>query len=295
MEKKNLGNFCIVGFPDELGIKNVGGRLGAKEGPQSFLEAFQRVNGKVAIQKQMTEASLVKMSGDLEKNYLAAVQEVVRLRTQQSVRSRTTSVRVSERLIAVGGGHDYAYPWIRGMIQSHQTKKKIGCLNIDAHFDLREYQPVMTSGSPFRRLIEEKWLNPALLVEFGVQAHCNVPGLWNYATEKKINVIPFEKLRNGKAVAEFKKALSALSKICDEVLLSVDLDALSFAYCPGVSAPQGEGFTGSELYQMLELAGSDKKVTSLGIFELSPPLDFQNYTSRLAAQAVWHFLNAKTR
>jgi formiminoglutamase len=287
MEKKNLGNFCIVGFPDELGIRNVGGRLGAKEGPAAFLEAFGRVNGQTNIREAMSPAVLVTMSDDLEKNYLAAVQEVER--------ARMITLQPKETLVVVGGGHDYAYPWIRGIAQSNKTKKKIGCLNIDAHFDLREYEAKMTSGSPFRRLIEEKWLNSAYLVEFGIQAHCNVPALWDYAAEKKIKIIPFEKLRNGQAVSEFKKALQALSKTCDEVMLSVDLDALSFAYCPGVSAPQGEGFTGSELYQMLEIAGADKKVTSLGIFELSPPLDFQNYTSRLAAQATWHFLHAKNR
>jgi arginase family enzyme len=46
---------------------------------------------------------------------------------------------------------------------------------------------------------------------------------------------------------------------------------------------------------MLEHAGADKKVTSLGIFELSPALDLQDLTSRLAAQAAWHFLDAKLK
>ena len=283
MEKKSLSNFCVIGFPDELGIKNVGGRLGASLGPASYLEAFQKIKGKFPVLDRCLSSTLVSMGPELEINYQKAVDEVARVRKAHLSQLKS--------LIVVGGGHDYAYPWIRGMAQSLKKGKNIGCLNIDAHFDLRAYDPVMTSGSPFRRLIDEKWLSPKNLIEFGIQEHCNGAELWAYAKKNAIPVVPFEKVRNGRAVAQFKLALQALSHRCDEVVISVDLDAMSMAFCPGVSAPQGEGFTGSELYQMLEIAGAHKKVTSLGIFELSPPLDHQNYTSRVAAQATWHFLS----
>ena len=283
MEKKKLGNFCMIGFPDDMGIGNVGGRLGAEQGPKSFLESFSRLKGRSDVQSRLTLSEWVEMGKDLDANHERSVDTVRKIRTERS----------SEILLVVGGGHDYAYPWIRGVVESQSRKKKIGCLNIDAHFDLREYLPAMTSGSPFRRVIEENLISGANLVEFGIQRHCNGAPLFEYAKRRKIKVFPFEELRDGKAVSRFKAALKALSKVSDEVLLSVDLDAMAFAYCPGVSAPQGEGFTGSELFQMLEIAGADKKVTSLGIFELSPPLDVQNLTSRLAAQAAWHFLDVK--
>ena len=286
MENKRLGNFCIIGFPDELGVKNVNGRLGAAQGPQAFMESFLKLNGRYPLRERMLEPVMVSMGDRLEDNYAEAIQK-----TKEVLSGSAKSPTV----IVVGGGHDYAYPWIRAMAEARSSKKKIGCLNIDAHFDLRSHDPIMTSGSPFRRLIEEKWLLPKNLIEFGIQAHCNGPELWKYAKDKKIQVIEFEKLRNGKAILEFKKALKALTKKCDEVMLSVDLDAMSLGVCPGVSAPQGEGFSGSELYQMLELAGADKKVTSLGIFELAPPLDLHNCTSRVAAQATWHFLSQRLR
>lgn len=292
MEKKKLGNsyansFAIIGFPDDLAIRNVNGRAGAKDGPQAFLETFLKLNGRLPLQTKMLSPVMVSMGSQLQKNHDEASNEVARVRSDL--------LPSPAPLVVVGGGHDYAYPWIKGLVKASKKKKRIGCLNIDAHFDLRSYEPVMTSGSPFRRLIDEKWLNPADLVEFGIQEHCNSGELFDYAKKMKIKTYEFGSLRNGKAVAQFKKALSELKKKCDEVVLSVDLDAMSFAYCPGVSAPQGEGFTAGELYEMLEIAGSDKKVTSLGWFELSPPLDFQNYTSRVAAQATWHFLARKIK
>jgi formiminoglutamase len=284
MEKKSIGNFPlafrIVGFPDELGIENVKGRVGAKHGPQAFTEAFLKVNGRVAVREGMLSPVMVSMGHQIEENYRGASLAV------------KESHAKSEFVIGVGGGHDYAYAWIKGLAEAF-PKKRIGCINLDAHFDLRDYSGGMTSGSPFRRLIDEKILKGPNLIEFGIQDHCNVPELWKYARKNKVKIIEFEKLRNGKALTQFKLALTALRKNCDVIFLSVDLDAMSVAFCPGVSAPQGEGFTGGELYQMLEIAGADRKVASLGIFELSPPLDQAGYTSKVAAQAAWHFLSRR--
>jgi formimidoylglutamase len=288
MEKKSGSNFCsefcIIGFPDEIGIQNVNGRLGAKAGPAAFYEIFNKMNGLTPLKNKQSGFDMVEMTGNLEKNYHLSA-EAVKKRVSKSL------------IVGIGGGHDYAYPWISAIVEARSLKNKkrpkIGCINLDAHFDLRAYQPLMTSGSPFRRLIDEKWIDGKNLIEFGIQEHCNVPVLWDYARKQKVKTVAMTRLRNGKAVSEFRKALQSLKKTCDEVVISLDLDSISLAFCPGVSAPQGEGFTASEVYQMLEIAGADKKVTSLGVFELSPPLDHQNQTARVAAQSVWHFLDAK--
>ncbi len=292
MEKKRSSNssqakFSWVGYPDDLGVSNTKGRPGAKEGPARFEELFLKLNGRFPVLSRLKEGGSVPMGQDLEENYRNAV---------STTKSRILALNLkTDALVSVGGGHDYGYVWFKAVREALPAKTRIACINFDAHFDLRPYDSGMTSGSPFRRLIEEKLLDPKLLVEFGIQAHCNGPELWDYAKEKKISIIPFENLRNGKAVPEFKKVLTRLKQKADVVLISLDLDALSFAFAPGVSAPQAEGFSASEIFQMLEIAGSDKKVTSLGVFELCPPLDFQNLTARLAAQAVWHFLNQKLK
>ena len=292
MEKRAIGNFCntrfsMIGYPDDLGVKNVNGRLGAALGPEKFFEYFRKLNGKMPLLPGSFSETQVKMGPDLEANYHRAIEA-----TEDQVRALTFR---TDLLIVIGGGHDYAYPWIRGVVSALNKKNRIGCINIDAHFDLRPHEPVMTSGSPFRRLIEEKWLDPKNLIEFGIQNHCNHESLWTYADSKKIKTVPFETLRNGKAVPEFKRCLQALKKKVDCILISVDLDALSLAYAPGVSAPQAEGFSASELFQMLELAGAEPKVFSTGFFELAPPLDVQDHTSRLAAKAAYQFIYSKSK
>jgi arginase family enzyme len=77
------------------------------------------------------------------------------------------------------------------------------------------------------------------------------------------------------------------------IVVSLDLDAASMAFAPGVSAPQAEGFSGSDFIEMMEEAGRQPKVQSLGIFELCPPHDIDNHTARLAATCTWHFIESK--
>lgn len=278
--------FNFLGIPDDRGIQNVQGRLGAKEGPAVFWQSFQKLKGPLDVHAKLAEMDVLSLGDDLEQNYQKAIDAV------RSLRERFPR----HKMLVVGGGHDTAYPWIRAWAESQTKKsKRIGCMNLDAHFDLRPYQPVMTSGSPFRRLIEEGHLKPKNLIEFGIQSHCNARELWDWAQAQGVRVVPFQSLRHGKSVPQFKKHLGLLAKNCDEILVSVDLDSVSSAFAPGVSAPQPEGFLAGELYEMMEIAGTVKKVTSVGFFELSPPLDVQNLTSRLASQAAWHYLECALR
>jgi formiminoglutamase len=269
----------------------VNGRPGAAEGPAKFLECFLKLRGKGAkpVQSALLGSALIRVGPDLEKNH-----EAGRELTESQLRALGAEPgRGTAAHIAVGGGHDWAYPWIAGFASTFGPKIRIGCINIDAHFDLRPHTPVMTSGSPFRRLIEERILSPSRLVEFGIQNHCNSQELWEYARKQKIKTIPRELLLDGRALARFRGALLDLKKKSDLIVISLDLDAATLAVAPGVSAPQPDGFTAGEIYQLLEFAAGEKKVRGLGIFELAPPLDVHDHTSRFAAQCVWKFLNRK--
>lgn len=272
--KLTYNYFNLIGFPDDIGIINTGGRKGSKLGPKTFCQYFDRLNSGKNQNVRFHKVEFSKVSKNLESNHLAAAKLV----------SKATGFP-----IVIGGGHDYAAPWVTGLKHKHK-KLRIGCLNVDAHLDLRIDFPKMNSGAPFYRLIQNKVINGKDLVEFGVQDHCNAPALWDFAKKKKVQVIPYSKIRNKNYLNEFSKQIKYLEKNCDMWVLSVDLDALSLAYAPGVSAPQSEGFSSSDLVSMLQLAASSKKLMSVGLFELSPANDIQDQTSRLAAQSVWKFM-----
>ena len=108
--------------------------------------------------------------------------------------------------VIVGGGHDDGYSHLLGISEALQVESprlRLGCMNIDAHLDVRKPFPLITSGSPFYLALESGILHPKRFVEFGIQSHCNSPDLWKYVESKKVSVIPFNQIRGGKAIGSF--------------------------------------------------------------------------------------------
>jgi formimidoylglutamase len=275
--------WSLIQCPEDFGIERVGGRKGAALGPEACLRLFSRLKPPLP---EPTET----LSLDVQS--LGEIQDFVK---RQGDAAQKLSVLFSSSPVHVvlGGGHDHAYPWIRGYSHGN-SKLQIGVLNLDAHFDLRNPSGgQQSSGSPFRQLLEEGFLRPENLVEFGVQSHANSRDLWEYAEKQGVRTVSWPELRRADRVARFQAELSQLLSRVDQVLLSLDLDVCRQADAPGVSAPQAEGLTSEDVIAMVETAGSESRVPGLGIFELSPPLDLAEQTSRLSATVMYHFLAEK--
>jgi len=283
MEMKNEKFWSLVGIPDHTAVANLGGRLGSAHAPKAFRSQFQRLNGRRPVQSTLTDFgdSSVHPS-DIKKNHLAASEKISN--AQQN--SRVT--------VVIGGSHDHGYSHLLGVTKSFSKKEiKIGCINIDAHLDVRKPEPVMTSGSPFYVAIEEKIIDSKNFIEFGIQKHCNSSELWDFVEKNQIEVIEYDQLRKNQSTPLFSKCLNQLSNRCDVIVISLDIDAASSAYAPGVSAPQSEGLSATDLLEIMDLIGENPKVISLGIFELNPFHDIDQRTARLCATCVYHFIDRK--
>lgn len=275
--------WSLVSIPDHVGVQNVGGRLGAAFGPRAFLESFSRMTGhrpETSAPKSLLHRhfTLYPVSAVVEENHVAAAKLV------------REAAAGADRTVVVGGGHDHGYSHLLGLRDHLGAGKSIGCINIDAHLDLRKPSPKISSGSPFYLALESGVLRGENLFEFGIQSQCNAPDLWRYAHEKNVNVIGFDECRHSKAILNFTQSLEKLARQVDAIVVSVDLDSVAEAFAPGVSAPQSEGFSPTELIEFCEIAGANEKVLSLGIFELNPLHDLGNRTARLAATCAYRFL-----
>lgn len=290
---KSLGNHLSLGFlgiPDHHGVINVGGRVGAARGPEAFRKSLARLRGRDGVHAALQDL------GDAWNFHSPPGGPVESSHRRAADRIRDLHQAGKSASVIVGGGHDHGYSQLLGLREA-LPGKKIGCINIDAHLDVRAPAPpigsagppVAGSGSPFYLAIEAKVLDPALFVEFGIQAHCNSSELWDYVEGKGVRVVPFEELRHGAGAKRFREELERLASLCDHVVVSLDLDAASSAFAPGVSAPQSEGFTATDFVEIGEISGLEPKVISLGIFELNPELDPDDRTARLAATVAYHF------
>lgn len=264
----------IIGFADDTGIKNVGGRPGAKEGPRAAREKLYKfTNGKPNI----------------------PVYDLGDLVTQKTIEeTHSLGAKIVRRIhdaghcpLVFGGGHDLAFPEALGHLESKQ--KKLGFLNIDAHLDLRPTTNGITSGSPWYLLREHPLFQEFKcdLVEFGIQPHCNAHVLVDYATRHKIQIHWWSKLKD--RVKDFKTVLTNLNR-CQSLQVSLDIDCVNWAEAPGVSAPQTIGFKAEEVIAMSQLSGLHSKVGSFGIYELSPALDPDGRTASLVARCASAFI-----
>ncbi len=273
--------FCLIGIPDHEAVLALGGRLGAASGPRAFRRVWARFRPRLDIAGFFRDSGDVTgLGADVARNHRQAADAIVGL------------VRKDERAIVVGGSHDHGFSHLSGVVRSMGLKRP-GLINLDAHLDVRKPAPRITSGSPFYLALESGILDPKRFVEFGIQSQCNAPELWDYASKKRLMIIGYDELRApGAAVKRFAAALKTLAAHCDGVIVSLDLDCAAQAFAPGVSAPQAEGFSSSEVLEMMQLAGAHPKVASLGVFELNPLHDIDDRTARLAATAAMRFIGS---
>lgn len=270
----------IIGLGDHEGVNNVGGRIGAAKGPESFKTFYNKLNGDPFFQQTKQDIECLNFDGlSLEEKH------------EKSAKAISNHEQNNDITIVVGGGHDFIYSHVKGV--SYKNKNKTSCINIDPHLDMRPYNEQFTSGSPFRRLIDEKILSSQQLIEYGIQTHANAPELFDYANSKNIDVVYYHELTFVNYLSVFHQKLEDLAKVSDHIVISLDLDVLQASYAPGVSAPAVEGFTPEQMKALLICAASFKEVKSLGIFELNPDLDIDDRTARLAAYCAYYFIEAK--
>lgn len=270
----------IIGIADDMAIQNVKGRPGARFAPTVIRERlFQLVAPELKI--PLYDLGDIQSESNIETTHARA-------------REWIQAVHKAKHIpVVLGGGHDLAFPEARALLDAH-PKGSIGFLNVDAHLDLRSTSAGITSGSPWYLLLQEKEFaaRKCELVEFGIQPHCNAPALLDTAIAHKVKIHWLAKIRDKRLSAEkqFAKLLQSLGKKHKNLQVSLDIDSVQACQAPGCSAPQVLGFTAAEFIRYSELAGQNKQVRSIGIYEVSPPHDFDHHTSRLAAQAILAFI-----
>lgn len=279
----------ILGAPDDRGVLNVGGRLGAGHGPSairamlaSFMTGLDGEIGKIVLHKGL----------DIDIDIGESIVEGHR-RFREAI---AESIASGVLPIAIGGGHDYGYPHFAGVADALSGRAAL--VNVDAHLDVRPPgSEGITSGSPFYLALEEGVLKPSNFVELGIQEHCNDQSFGEYLRDKGARVIMLDDARrkDGGPVTVLKNQIESFAKKGLRTVVSFDVDAVQMAHAPGVSAPQIDGFTPGEFLSMARVCGENASVASVGFFEFAPPLDENQRTARLVATAIHRFLSGFSR
>ncbi len=274
---------AIVGLADDTGVRMNTGRPGAADGPRAFREALSRYG---VAEPEGFDWPVIFDAGDV----LAASPEQ---RTEASLNE--THRRVTEAVaailergmfpIAIGGGHDLTYPFVRAVAQHRAARgaSSLAGLYCDAHLDVRD---TAGSGMPFRRLIEDCGVGPLEIHGFNPLANRREHVEWFLSHGGRIGgTTPPYDMRNEPAVPEWFGPCFA----------SFDMDVIDAAYAPGVSALNACGWTPSLAAAWCESLGTDTRVQCFDLMEFNPAHDEGGRTARLVAHLFLSFLSGFTR
>ena len=267
---------CLVGFPSDEGVKINGGRPGASGSPERIRDQLFRLtpHGEYP-EKHRSLLKAVADGGDL------ACSGVVE--DDQKLLGAFVAESFQKKIIPVilGGGHETAFGHFLGYVEAEHP---VTIINIDAHTDVRPLKKGKAhSGSPFYQALHHPSAVCKSYNVFGLNpASVSSDHLELVNTQGRIL---FE---NETTVTNVLEILNRHSS--ENLMVTMDMDAVKQAEAPGVSAPNASGIS-SEIW--LELAfqfGRHPLVTSFDLCEVNPEYDQDSQTIRLAALTVWYFL-----
>lgn len=269
--------FGLLGYQGDEGVIRNQGRAGAVGGPAAMRQMMAGMAWHQSTNKRVVDfGDVICEDGHLEKTH--------------KLISKSVSSLISKGVfpIVLGGGHDLAYAHFKGIRGALGAKKRIGTLNLDAHFDLRKAEKERTSGTPFYQILEED-----MNVEYcclGIQKPSNNVELFQYAEKKNIHFLYAEEvnMRNWENIEI--KLTDFVAKI-DVLYLTIDLDGFSSAFAPGVSAPSPMGFSPDIILKICLWLKSTNKLVSADIVELNPEYDLDHMTARLAARLIENIIS----
>jgi len=284
MEKTGLKGFAFLGFECDEGVRRNHGRTGAKEGPEFIQNALS--NLPVGSLPSLYDAGNVLCDNeDLE-----AAQKLLGINVARILQTGCFPV-------VLGGGHEVAYGHYSGLAEA-LPGSRIGIINIDAHFDLRQPQKgKASSGTPFFQIHQHCKKNsmPFEYLVFGIQQHSNTPVLFNFADAAGVQYF-FDKEIHPMRLPELEQAVYELAEKVDHIYLTVCMDAFNVAHAPGVSAINAAGLSPDPtVHELLKCIAGTGKLTSLDIAEVNPSLDIDNRTSKLAAWLIYEVVNVLSK
>lgn len=266
---------ALLGYAVDAGVRNNGGRSGAKEGS----DCIRKMLGPLA--NHLNNNLSIYDYGNIvvEDNNIDAAQLLM-------IDTIYACLQANHLPVILGGGHDAAYPHFLG-IQKHlaNTGETVGIINFDAHFDIR---PLLEgkghSGSPFLQIADQF---PSLFnyLVLGIQRASNPKTLFETASDIGCDYLEIEHF-NLAHWTLVETTITRFLQSVDKVYVSIDLDGFSSSYAPGVSAPSPLGFSPEIVFKSLDLIIQSNKLLSFDIVELNPVYDQDNATARLGARCL---------
>ncbi|WP_026556665.1 formimidoylglutamase [Arthrobacter sp. 35W] len=263
---------ALLGFRSDAGVARNKGRVGAAAAPAAIRAAL----GSLAYhsERPVADAGDIVVDGDeLEGGQARAGRAIAAL------------LDAGALTCVLGGGHETAFASYLGVAASAavQGGKRLGVLNLDAHFDLRE-APEPSSGTPFLQMAHAEAAAGRTLdyAVVGISEPNNTRTLFDTAHRLDVKYLLDEDCSAERTHGFVESFLAGV----DVLYLTIDLDVLPAATAPGVSAPAAYGVPLPVIAAVCRQVAESGKLLHVDVAELNPEFDIDNRTAKVAARLL---------
>lgn len=302
--------YVLLGLPEDIGIRANKGRAGAFSAWQPTLTSFLNIQSN-----QFLNGNEVLVLGHIDFSDLMEKAQHINFRKPEGLKEgRNLVSEVDNRVfpiiqaivksgkepIIIGGGHNNAYPNIKGAALGLQQAKKtdkaiINSINLDAHADFRVLEG-RHSGNGFSYAFHEGFLN-----KYGII------GLHeNYNSESVINELNFSPYRINYSVYEdifvrelisFREVLKNTLDFCKDDFIGLEIDLDSVQNIPS-SAKTSSGISANQARYYINFMAENAKIAYMHIPEGAPVLSHiktDNKTGKLISYLISDFIKARNK
>ena len=271
-------DIALVGVPFDLGTNF---RTGARQGPAQIRE-MSRIIRRVNATSRIAPFRLCNVAdmGDTPINpfdLLASIEMIT------GYFRKLADHHVAP--IAAGGDHTITLPILRGLYRG----EPFGVVHFDAHADTLDtlLGTKINHATPFRRLVEEKIIDPRRTIQIGLRGTRFGDDDIQYGYDVGMRIVTmddFEAMGRQAVIAEARR-------VCGEgpTYITFDIDGLDPVYCIGTGVPEPGGLSMRDAQviirglQGLDLVGGD-------VCEVLPLADPSGHTALNAANLMFEML-----
>jgi formiminoglutamase len=228
--------YVVVGVPEDIGVQANWGTGGTSTAWLAFLQSFLNVQSNDFLSGEEVAVIGHFDFGDIQylidKNAHDAEEKVAALRhavntIDEEVEGLVKAIVVANKIpVVIGGGHNNAYPLLKGAAKGlHQAQQipipQINCINLDAHTDFRPSEG-RHSGNGFRYAEEDGFLQKYCVV--GIHENYLPQNVWvDLVNNPFIDCITYEDIFIHEK-RTFRQAVSHAIDFTNDNYCGVDLD-----------------------------------------------------------------------
>ncbi len=307
--QSSSAHYVIFGIAEDIGVKANLGKGGADSAWFPFLNSFLNIQSNDFLSGEniliaghfdfTKEQNLINVNAPTDNEKIKAYRSLVS-KIDDEVEEMVKLIVANGKIpILIGGGHNNAYPAIKGAAKGLHKRDliplaQINCINLDAHTDYRPMEG-RHSGNPFRYADEDGYLSKYCVI--CIHENYLQQNVWiDIVNNPFMDCITFEDIfihekRN------FLQAVSHATGFTDDNYTGIELDLDSVERVLS-SASTPSGISALHARQYLNFTAMDSKVAYVHICEGATKLSnghTDGSTGKLISYLVSDFVKAHMR